>query len=683
MPELTIQQALDLAIAHHGAGRAGEAEQICRQILTAAPHHAYAANLLGVIGLEAGHTDAAVDLLQRAISLDPNFPEAASNLGNALLQLGRIDQAIDAYQHAITLRPGYARARANLGNAFICKGQLDQAIDACREAIALDPNLPEGHNNLGNALLRSGQKAEAAAAYQNAVRLRPAYLEAWLNLGLALLETGRSDESIAAYRTAVAMQPKYGQTFGNPGKALKNRASSQRDAITSQPDFAVAYNNLGNALKDAGRLDEAIAAYRQAIAIDPQASWIESNLLYTLHFHPAYGPREIAGEHRPWNHRQAEPLRSEIRPHPNDRLPSRRIRIGYVSPDLRRHAVGHLLLPVFEQHDAASFEIICFSNVVVPDSTSSLFESHAHAWHSIVALSDAEAAELIRREKIDILVDLSLHMAENRLLIFARKPAPVQITWVGYPSTTGLSTIDYRISDPFLDPPGTDDCYVEQTIRLPHSSMCWRWSDAEEDIGSQPMLANGQVTFGSLNNFAKVTPAVLDVWARILLAVPNSRLLLLCPAGEPSSRVRGHFASFGISNDRILLSPRVSRAQYIELIRRMDISLDPFPYPGHTTSCDLYWMGVPTVTLAGQTAVSRLGASLLHNLGLPELIAANVAEYVSIAVSLAGDTTRLNQLRATLRQRMAASPVTDAAAFTRDLESIYRRAWEAWRDSPS
>jgi predicted O-linked N-acetylglucosamine transferase (SPINDLY family) len=315
------------------------------------------------------------------------------------------------------------------------------------------------------------------------------------------------------------------------------------------------------------------------------------------------------------------------------------------------------------------------------DALTSQFQQNADCWRNIVGLTDEQAARQIRDDQIDILVDLTLHMADNRLLIFARKPAPVQVTWLGYPGTTGLATIDYRLSDPFLDPPGVDPPYVEKTLRLPNSYLCWRWSGAEAQTSPLPMLANGYVTFGSLNNFCKVGPQVLVVWARILENVPNSRLMIRCPQGEASDRVRAYFASRGIAPERLELSARVPRAAYEEQIRRLDICLDSFPYCGHTTSCDALWMGVPVVTLAGATAVGRGGVSLLSNVGLPELIAADTEQYVGIAASLAGDVKRLGELRCTLRQRMEQSPLMDAPKFARNLEAAYRQMWRTWCES--
>jgi predicted O-linked N-acetylglucosamine transferase (SPINDLY family) len=689
MPDLTLDQAFRLAVQHHQAGQLAEAEAVYRQILIREPRHAGVLNYMGVLAHQAGRSNVAVDLIGRAIALQPNFPEAYSNLGNALKDAGRLDEAIAACRQAIALKPHHAAAHHNLGNALKAKGQIDEAIAEYREALRCNPDLPEAHNNLGNSLVAKGQLDEAIAEYLAAVSIRPNYAEAHSHLGNTLKGVGRIDEAIAACRQAIACNPRLAEAHYNLGSALQ--ASGQidvaiaayREAIRLNPKLTAAYNNLGGTLAGSGRLDDALAVYREALTIDPGNAAIDGNFVYALHFHPAYDAEALAQEHRRWSRQHAQSLASRIAPHQNEHTPTRRIRVGYLSPDFRLHPVGQSLLPVLEQHDAAEFEIVCFSNVDAPDSVTARFQQCAHLWRSLVSLSDDQAADLIRGEKIDILVDLSLHMSRNRLLVFARKPAPVQVTWLGYPSTTGLSAIDYRLSDPFLDPPGTDPPYVEKTLRLPHSYLCWRWNGAKEEISPLPMLVNGYVTFGSLNSFSKVGPEVLAVWARILKNVPNARLILRCPAGETSHRVRTHFASHGVSPDRLELRPMSPWAEYVEQICRQDICLDPFPYPGHTTSCDALWMGVPVVTLAGATAVGRGGVSLLSNLGLLELIAADAEQYVRIAVSLAGDVKRLAELRSTLRQRMERSPLMDAPKFARNLEAAYRQMWRAWCESAS
>ncbi len=719
MSQLTIQQAFAQALQHHQAGRLQEAEQLYRQILAQQPGHADALHLLGVIAAQVGRHDTAVDLIRQAIALKPNFPEAWSNLGNALRNKGQLDEAIAAYQRAIALKPNYPEAHSNLGNALSNKGQLNEAIVAYRQAIVLKPNLPEAHSNLGTALRDKGQLDEAIAACRQAIALRPGYPEAHSNLGIALRDKGQLDEAITAYRQAITLKPNFPEAHSNLGTALRDKGqldeaiaacrqaitlrpgypeahinlgnalrdnrqldeaiAAYRQAITLRPNDAEAYNNLGTAWSDAGQLDEAVAAYRQAVARAPDNAGIHSNLVYTMHFHPAYDAQTVAEEHGRWNLHHAEPLKKFIQPHNNDRSPDRRLRIGYVSPDFREHPVGRFLRPLLEHHDHWNFEIVCYAQVLVPDAITQRLRSYADGWRGIVGLSDTQAADLIRRDRLDILVDLTMHMAHNRLLVFACKPAPVQVTYLAYCSTTGLQTMDYRLSDPYLDPPGGDESfYTEQTIRLPETYWCYQPNIAPREVGPLPVLQLGHITFGCLNNFCKVSEPTLAAWAKLLRAVPNSELLLHAYKGSHRQRLQARLERDGVVPKRVRFAGFMPAEKYFALYRQIDIALDTFPYGGGTTTCDALWMGVPVVSLVGKTAVGRGGLSILSNVGLPELAARSEQEYVAIAAALANDLPRLSRLRATLRHQMEQSPLMDAPRFARHVEAAYRQMWHTW-----
>ncbi len=651
MPESAIQQMMQIALQHHQAGRLTQAESLYRQVLAQQPENADALHLLGVIARQVGRNDIAVDLIGQAIALEPNFPEACSSLGNALRDIGRLDEAIAAYRQAIALKPRYPEAHSNLGMTLKARGSLADAITAFRQAIAVRPNLPEAHNNLGNALREIGQLGEAIAAFRQALVLKPDLAEAHSNLGNALRDVGQLDEAIAAYRQAIALKP----------------------------DSPEAHCNLGTALHDSGQLDEATVAYRQAIGLKPDLPQAHSNLLYAIHFHPGFDAQAIAEEHRRWNRRYAEPLRKSIRPHANDRNPDRRLRIGYVSPDFREHPVGRFLLPLLTHHDRNRVEVFAYAQVAVPDAMTERLRSCTAGWRNIVGVSDSQAADLIRQDQIDILVDLTMHMAHNRLLVFARKPAPVQVTYLAYCASTGLETIDYRLSDPYLDPPGSEESfYSEKTIRLPRTYWCYQPGIATPDINLLPAHEHGHVTFGCLNNFCKVNELTLAAWARILGAVPSSRLLLHAPDGSHRQRVRGRLRQDGIEPDRVRFVGRVSLPDYFRLHHGIDIALDTFPYAGGTTTCDALWMGVPVASVAGKTAVGRAGMSILSNVGLPELVADSEEGYVRIAHNLANDLPRLSKLRSTLRRRMERSPLMDAPRHARDIEAAYGEMWRRW-----
>jgi protein O-GlcNAc transferase len=630
MAPLTVQQTFDLALQHYKTGRLHEAEDLCRQILARDTAHFGALHLLGLIAHQLRRDNEAVDLIRQAIALKPKIPEAHFNFGNVLKDTGQMGEAAAAFRRAIALRPGYAEAFINLGIVLKVQGQLDEAIAAFRRAIDLNPNFPEAHSNLAATLQDNGQ----------------------------------FDEAIAACRNAIALNP----------------------------NLPEAHINLGNALKDTGRLDECLAAYRQAIALRPSHAPAHSTLLYTMQFHPAYDAKSLAEEHHRWNLQHAEPLRKFIQPHPNDRTPDRRLRIGYVSPDFHDHVVGRNLLPLFRQHDRRQFEMIVYSQTASPDAITSEFQHNADRWHNIVGQSDEQVAHQIRQDQIDILVDLTLHMRHNRLLVFARKPAPVQATFAGYPGSTGLSAIDYRLSDPYLDPPavspvepsGMDESiYSEQTIRLPDSFWCYDPLTTEPAVNGLPALENGCVTFGCLNNFCKFNDHVLALWAKVLRPIENSRLILLSPPGSHRLSILDRFQREDIVSDRIEFVSFQSHQKYLETYHRIDLGLDTFPYNGHTTSLDSFWMGVPVITLIGNRAVARAGWCQLSNLGLAELAGQTPDDFVRIATELATDLPRLQQLRSTLRTRMQQSPLMDAPKFARNIEAAYRRMWHTWCKSVS
>jgi protein O-GlcNAc transferase len=652
MPTVSTQQAFALARRHYQSGRLADAEVIAGQILAAEPRHARAMHLSGVIAHQLGRKDAAMDLIRRAIALAPGVADFHCHLGIVCFTAGQWEEAVAALRQAIALQPGLAVAYCNLGNVLREMGQLDEAIAAYRQAVALNPNYPGAHSNLGVALKEKGQLAEAIAAYRRAIDENPNLPEAYCNLGNALCENGQPDEAIVALRQAIALSP----------------------------SFALAHNNLGNALKDEGLLDEAIAAYRQAVALDASYPEAHSNLLYTLHFHPDFDARAIAEEHRSWNRQHAEPLRHVIRSHRNDRAPERRLRIGYVSPNLREHPVGRFLLPLLANHDQRSVEIFCYAQVKKPDALTDQLRTHTDHWHSTTGRSDDQVAEQIRQDEIDILVDLSLHMDRNRLLVFARKPAPIQVTYLAYAGTSGLGTMDYRLSDPYLDPPGMDESvYSEQTVRLRQTYWCYQ-PMGTPPAGPVPALRAGRITFGCLNNFCKVTERTLASWARILQAVPDAQLLLHAAEGSHRQRTARLLEQLGVDPRRLRFVAHVPMSEYLEFYQQIDIALDPFPYSGGTTSCDAFWMGVPVISLRGETAVGRAGVSLAMNLELPELIAPTPEAYVQTACNLAADLPRLSALRSSLRNRMAASPLMDAPRFARNIELAYREMWHRWCD---
>ncbi len=493
-------------------------------------------------------------------------------------------------------------------------------------------------------------------------------------------------------RRALAINPNLPEIYNNLGNVLKDKGDPDqaieiyRRAIALRPDHAKAYANLGSTARDKGEMGEAIAAYRKSIecfkkanASGPNYAYTHGNLIYAMHYHSDYDAAAIAEEYRAWGKTHGEPLRKFIKPHGNDRNPDRKLRIGYVSPDLRWHSVGRNLLPLLHRHNREQFEIFCYAHVLRPDPLTRLLRDQCDQWRSIIGVPDEPVAEKIREDKIDILVDLALHSADNRLLVFAQKPAPVQLSYLGYCSSTGLDTIDYRLSDPHMDPEDFDlSVYTEKTIRLPRTYWCYQTLAQTPDATRK---AGEPITFGCLNTFGKVSPEAKTLWARIMQSVSGSRLVLHAAVGTHRDIIRKFFESHGIDGTRVDFLPIQAYNDYLQSYGRIDVCLDPFPYGGGITTLDSLWQGVPVVTLSGGTAVGRGGRSILTNIGLPELVTYTQDDYLRVAVDLANDADRRAELRRTLRDRVKSSPIKDAPQFARDVEAAYRQMWRNWCQS--
>jgi protein O-GlcNAc transferase len=711
---VTIDQSMEHALSLYQAGRLAEAEQVYRRVLAQEPHLPQCLHMLGVLCAQTGRPDAAIDFLRRALALDTANPQALNNLANVLKDTGRLDEAVPLYQQALALKPDMATAHYNLADALASKGKLEQAVESYQRALACRPDFVPAQRNLAHLLRAMGRPDEAAAspgqppsavvqaescnatagalhakgrleeaiaAYQQAIALQPQNPAYHSNLGNVLRDNRQLGAAIAACRRALALDPNHAAAYSNLGNALRDSGkfdeaiAAYRRAVALKPDFAEALSNLANTCKDQGRLDEAIDSFRRALALRPNMAALHSNLVYALFYHPTVSAGEIQRELQEWNRRHALPHERSLPPPAIDASPGRRLRIGYVSADFRGHVVGSNFYPLLSRHDHEHFEIFCYAAVLRPDEMTGRLKQCADHWCNIVGLTDDEAAGLIRGDRIDVLVDLSGHTAGNRLPVFARKPAPVQVTYLGCLGSTGMTAIDYRLSDPYLDPPDmTDSYYSETTFRLPHTYWCYQPIGATPEVSALPSLTAGHVTFGCLTNFAKVSPAALYLWSQLLHAVPGSRLLLHC-YGSARDGVRAHLEMHGIAAERLAFVPKRPWSEYIGTFAGIDVALDPFPFGGGISTCDTLWMGVPVVTLAGQTATGRAGVSILSNVGLTECIAADPDAYVAIARELAGDLSALARLRTSLRSRMEASPLMNARSFALDVEAAYQQIW--------
>jgi protein O-GlcNAc transferase len=674
----------NLGNALQSSGQLTEAIAAFHQAIALRQDFCEAYNNLGVALQENQRTNEAIAAFRQAIALKPEYVAALNNLGVALKDVGQLEEALVICRQALALAPADAAAHYNLGNILKDLGQTDEAIVAYRQAIAIQSNHADAHNNLANALQDKGLLDEAIAAVQQAIALKADDAKAYSNLGNFLNDQGRLDAAVVAFQQALALEPDSAVAHSNMGNVIQNQGqhdaavAAHRRAIALKPDYAGAYNNYGNVMKDQGLVDAAIETYQKALALEPTNHCCHGNLLLTMEYSTSTTQASIAAAQQHWYHHCAEPLSKEIRPFTNGRNPERRLRIGYVSPDLRNHPVGRFILPLWENHDRRNYEIFAYAQVVKPDAVTRQLRAQTDSWRNTVGLTDAAVSEMIRADGIDILVDLAMHTANNRLLVFARKPAPVQVNYLAYVGSSGLPTMDYRLSDRYLDLPGkADSVYVEQTIRLPATYWCYQPMEIAASLKLSERKRDG-VTFGCLNNFTKVNDSVLDRWAEILRSVPGSKLIVHAPLGSVRERMLEHLRLQGITAERITFMGKVSAAEYLRMHESIDIALDTFPYAGGTTTCDALWMGTPVVTMAGERGVGRGGVSILSNVGLPELIAQRPAEYVEIAVTMANDAARLRELRESLRERMQASPLMNAPRFARDVESAYREMWRAW-----
>ena len=682
--------------------RFDDAAEALRRSLALCPTHAAAWNNLGNALAEVKNFGEAVDAYQQAIVIEPGLAEAHNNLGVALQQLGRLDEAIESYHRSLRLRPANAGARYHLSNALKEQGNIDQAETEIRAALSLQSDYAEAWITLSALLADRNRWDEAIAAARRAIEVRPNWAGGYNNLGLIQRTRGQPAEALALFRQALALDPRFREALVNVGTALfelgrPDEAMEAYDrALQVYPDLVDAYLNIGNALKDAGRVDEAIGKYREALAIkhNPIAA---DNLLMALNYSPSFTAQQILEEHLKWGEREASAVSKVLNAECADNLGTQhpalstksRLRIGYVSPDFRRHVVGWNILPLMERHDRSRFEVFLYSNVACHDDLTERFRSACDQFRDIKALNDRQAAQLIHADSIDILVDLALHTSGNRLPIFARKPAPMQVTWAGYPGTTGLKQIDYRLTDPYLDPTaapsftlprssGGGDKYAEQSWRLPDSFWCYQPYVDPPEVSPLPAPSNSYVTFGCLNAFCKTNLKVFDLWSRVLVEVRNSKVLLLSRPGSHRERTLELFDSHGVARSRIEFVDYQPMDEYLRTYHRIDIGLDTFPYNGHTTSLEALWMGVPVVTLVGETAASRAGLCQLSNIGLGELAASEEGQFVQTATALAGDLARLSDLRAGLRKRMEESPLMDFDRFARNIETAYRQMWQRW-----
>lgn len=689
-----VETLYNLGIMLQRTGNLTAAVDIFHKVLAINPKYVQAHFAIGNALQEFKKLEEAVKSFRQAALLAPDWAEAHFNLGNALRDLGQREEALKSYRKAVVLKPDWAEAHSNIGHILSRLKNHEEAILSCKRAIALNANLSEPHFNMGAALAELKKPIEALISYRMAVMLKPDWAEAQQDLGYLLSYLGRFDEAVPIYRKVISLKPEWAEAYNilglvliNQGFALLNfdnfreAETFYKQALALKPELPDTYCNLAvSPLKTGLDIDEAIELSRKALEIKPDFIDAHQILLFSQQYSEKLTPECARNSLEQFA--QACFTNSPGSVHLDASDVAKRLRIGYLSPDFRFHSCSWFIEPVLNAHDRQKVEVFCYSNVPKADKVTERLRVLADNWHDLRGLDVDAIAALIRSHNIDILVDLAGHTSDNLLPVFHRKPAPIQASWLGFPSSTGLTAIDYRISDHLLTPESTPEYYAETLWNLDCPAHCYRPHPQAPAVGLLPAEQQGYITFGSFNNLAKVNLATVALWAQVLHAVSNSRILLKNrQLGDPSicSQYIEAFRAEGIAEERIeLLGSILGLEAHLNYYNRIDIALDTFPYNGATTTLEALWMGVPVVTLVGWRTASRYGLSFLDALDLRELATDDPIQFTSIAATLASDLPKLAQLRTGLRERMKNSPLCNEANFARALESAYREMWKSW-----
>ena len=641
---------------------------------------------MGAVLKQLGRLPEAEASLRQALELKPDFDEAHHNLGNVLRDLGRLSEAEASFRRALEFKPDYHQALGNLGATLHDLGRLAEAEASYRRALELKPDYHEAHGNLAIAMRALGRLPEAEASCRRAVELKPDYHEAHSNLGVLLKELGRLSEAEASCRRALELKPDSHEAHNNLGNVMRELGpsseaeASYRRALELKPDYHEAHSNLGTLLHDLSRLAEAQASYRRALELKPDFEEARNSLLFCLSHSKEVDAQALFAEYCRFGEVFEAPLLPFWPQHTNSRDPERDLQIGFVSADLRAHPVAYFIEPVLAQlADHPRLSPHAYYNHAIEDDVSRRLRRYLPHWHPIAGLPDSAVAQAIRDDGIDILVDLAGHTAEHRLLTFARKPAPVQASWIGYPGTSGLSAMDYYLTDGFFLPPGQFDAqFTEKLVRLPASAP-YLPPDPAPPVNALPALSNGFVTFGSFNRPNKLSPPVIALWSQLLRALPSARMVLgSMPSDGRNDALIEWFAREGVAAERLSFYSRRDTEAYLKLHYQVDLCLDTFPFAGLTTTYHALWMGVPTLTLAGQTVPGRSGAGVLGHLGLDAFVAHDAADFVTKGMSWAADPSGLAALRASLRGRFRESLVGQPATVVAGVAHALRMMWRRW-----
>ena len=647
------QQQLDDLLEYYQTKQYDDAEKLSVSITEEFPKHQFAWKVLAIVLKQNGRINESLIASQKSVQLDLHDAEARNNLGNTLKELGKLDESEASLRQAIELKPDFAEAHNNLGVTLKAQGKLKESEASLRQAIALKPNYAEGHNNLGNILKEQGKLDESEASLRQAIELKPDFAEAHNNLGVTLKAQGKLNEAEV----------------------------SCRQAIKLKPDYAKAYNHLGVILQKLGRLNEAEASYRQAMKLKPDYAEAHSNLLF-LYSGFMYESSHYLKKAREYGQQIAKSVVSKYSTWlcvGNTKI----LRVGMVSGDLKNHPVGYFLEEFLNQLDEFDFELYAYTTQSNEDDLTLRIKPGFTRWKSLVGISDVDAADHIYNDGIHILIDLSGHTAQNRLPIFAWKPAPVQISWLGYFASTGVAEIDYILGDPYVTPTEEANHFSEKIWQLPESYICFTEPEVDIDVVSLPALDKKKVTFGCFNKIARITDPVVRVWSEILHAVPTAVLFLKDKNFEVESIRESFYDRFkvnGIQKDRLILEGQSPRSKYLAAYNRVDIALSPFPYGGGTTSAEGLWMGVPVITMQGNHFLSHLGESIANNTGLSDWIAVDEEDYVAKAIAFSTDLEGLEKLRSRLRAQVLSRPLFDAERFANHFKNALRGMWKRFEE---
>ncbi|NQU57052.1 MAG: tetratricopeptide repeat protein [Rhodospirillales bacterium] len=780
-----VQKSLELAMAHHQAGRLPEAAAIYQQILQSDPNQPVALHLLGVIALQTGDSAGAVELITKAITIDPafaeaygnlgvaqrnlgnleeavasyqkaiscnpehgdahyqlgntlkrlgrtleavasfrtvialngQFAEAHNNLGNALQDLGKSDEAVQSFQKALAIKPDYANAHNNLGTALSALGDLGAAEESYRKALALDGNFAEAQNNLGNVLKDRGMPEAAVQSLQKALAIKPDYAEAHNNLGNVFKSLGKLEEAVDCYRKAITINPGFVEALNNIGNVLDDlgkldeAVESYRLALVIDPDFAEAHNNLGNTLKSLGRHVEAIESFNRAIAINAQygeaynnlgnvfkelGRWREaldcyqkaltikpeyvdahSNLIFTMQYSPEATAEDILEEALRWDKQHSN--RDVVAAFKNTPDPERKLRVGYVSADFRMHAVSYLLEPLLESHDRDEIELFCYAEVARPDQVTERFKNLSDHWRQSVGLSNEQLVALVRDDKIDILVDCTGHTANSRLLAMTHKPAPILVNHYIMPGmTSGVSAMDYVLSNPVISPPGLEEQFSEEVVIVPHCAFAFRPDSQWPDV-AQPRQNIGGPIFACVGDPARIGTQTVTLWSSLLDMVTDSCIVFKHGAyGDPQTREYWKSAFKELGARALFEGVEGGWNMNMDFYGRVDVVLDTLPMSGGTSSIIPLWMGVPLVTMAGGYYCHNSGTAMVSHVDMEDLSAENPEDYLCMVSNLVQDRQHLDFLRRTLRETLKASPIMDARGRANEVEVAFRKMWQKW-----